>query len=428
MANERWSVLALAHPRSPWCAALGRWSTSAAIPVELVRCVSATEVRARLASGVRSSALVVDAGVVGLDRDLVDAAREVGCTTLVVEDHTVSRDLASLGAAGSLPGDFGRDDLLAILSAHAAPVAAGGELPGPVAAASSEPGGDGRLVAVCGPGGTGSSVVAMALTQRLAAGTGPGSVVLADLALHADLAMLCGAGDVMPALPELVEAFRHTTPTDAEIRDVTFAVDAANHDLLLGLRRHRDWAALRPRAVSAAVGGLRRAYGWVVADTDADVEGEAECGSVEVEERNVLARSAVLAADAVVVVGGADTKGVHALVRCVAELAGAGVAADRIVPVCNRAPRSPRQRAEVTAAVGSLTRAVGGGLCAPVFLPDKRSVEAALRDGARLPTAIGDPVHRAVEAVIARAASTPTGTDEPVPIAAGSLGAWADVG
>jgi hypothetical protein len=268
----------------------------------------------------------------------------------------------------------------------------------------------------------------MALAQRLAAHADAGSVVLADLALHADLAMMCGAGDVMPALPELVDAFRHTTPTDAEVRDVTFALDAARHDLLLGLRRHRDWAALRPRAVAAAIGGLRQAYGWVVADTDADVEGEAECGSVEVEERNVLARTAVLDADVVVVVGGADTKGVHALVRSIAEMAGAGVPADRLVPVCNRAPRSPRQRAEVTAAVGSLTRAIGGGsLCAPVFLPERRSVEAALRDGAPLPSSLGEPLRRAVEAVTERAVSQPIAADAPVPVAAGSLGSWADV-
>ena len=51
----------------------------------------------------------------------------------------------------------------------------------------------------------------------------------------------------------------------------------------------------------------------VVADVTGDVEGEAEGGSADVEERNHLARSAVLNSSVVVAVGAPGMKGVHSL-------------------------------------------------------------------------------------------------------------------
>ncbi|MCA1701920.1 MAG: hypothetical protein LC808_01060, partial [Actinobacteria bacterium] len=86
MAAERFVVLGLAHARSGWFRALGQWSTSGALPAEFVKCLSAEEVRARLASGRPFSALVADAGLPALDRDLLAAARAAGCATLVVDD------------------------------------------------------------------------------------------------------------------------------------------------------------------------------------------------------------------------------------------------------------------------------------------------------------------------------------------------------
>ncbi len=63
MASERFVVLGLAHARSAWFRDLGHWATSGAVPAEFVKCVSAEEVRARLASGRSFSVLVADAGL-----------------------------------------------------------------------------------------------------------------------------------------------------------------------------------------------------------------------------------------------------------------------------------------------------------------------------------------------------------------------------
>src|SRR5690606_26068619 len=99
---------------------------------------------------------------------------------------------------------------------------------------------------------------------------------------------------------------------------------------------------------------LRRRYRIVVADIDADVEGERETGSLDVAERNHIARSTAESADLVVVVGAASLKGLHSLTRTLHDFRDAGVAADRLLPVVNRSGRSPRVRAELTRALADL--------------------------------------------------------------------------
>ena len=60
---SRYVVLGLAHPRAPWFSEVARWATAGSAPVDFVKCVSAEEVHARLASGRRVSALLADADI-----------------------------------------------------------------------------------------------------------------------------------------------------------------------------------------------------------------------------------------------------------------------------------------------------------------------------------------------------------------------------
>src|SRR5262245_66523313 len=95
------------------------------------------------------------------------------------------------------------------------------------ARATSEPLGAwrGRLVAVTGSGGVGRSTLAMALAAGLAADPrDAGLVVLADLALHAQQALLHDAGDVVPGVVELAEAYRGQGLGPAGVRSVGFSV------------------------------------------------------------------------------------------------------------------------------------------------------------------------------------------------------------
>jgi hypothetical protein len=426
----RYRVLGLARAGSAWFRDVGRWSANAALPMEFVRCVAVEELQARLASGQTFSAIVVDGGLSSIDRDLVDRAHEAGAAVLVVDDGRRRVDWAGLGVDVVLPAAFDRATMLAALTSHAPTIEGPDVTPG-VRQAPPPAGWRGRLVAVTGPGGGGSSTVAMALAQGLAAeARHQGLVVLADLALHADLGLLHDADDVVPGLQELVEAHRAATPSIQEIRSFAFEVTDRGYDLVLGLRRHRDWPVLRPRAVRAAVDGLLRSYRLVVADVDADLEGDDEVGSVEVEERNVLARSACGRADLVLVCGPPTVQGLRRLVLTLDELHRAGIGPDRLLPVVTRAPRRPRARSEVAAALatvlGDLDAELARRLPTPVQLPERRNLDELHRLAAPLPGALVEPVTRAVDRWLDEAPLVPTGLSglEPVPVTPGSLGAW----
>jgi hypothetical protein len=430
MAGERFVLLGLAHVRSAWFREVARWSTSAALPVDFVKTVSVEEVRTRLRSGRAFSALLLDGSITGLDRDLVDLSRSSGCAVVVVDDGRATRDWTDLGISAVLPAELSREDLLDVLEQVATPIGRGDDPIAHGAASNVVSGWRGRLVAVTGSPGAGASTIAMALTQGLADDVRYADmVVLADLALRADQAMLHDARDVVPGIIELVEAHRSGAPTPEDVRALTFLVAQRRYHLLLGLRRHRDWTAVRPRAFDAALDGLRRTFRAVVADIDSDLEGEAECGSVDVEERNLMARVTAGQADVVLAVGRPGLRGVHGLLRVLRDLLGADVAHDRILPVITSAPRSPRGRAEITATIAALL-AQGGvnePLAPPIFVSERRRLDDVLRDAGRLPAALTGPPNSAVKALfdLSPARASDAGA-EPERLQPGSLGSWSE--
>ena len=238
------------------------------------------------------------------------------------------------------------------------------------------------------------------------------------------------AGDVVPGLLELFEAHRSGRPSPDEVRRLCFVVGDRGYDLLLGLRRHRDWTALRRAGFRAALDGLRRAYRTVVADVDADVEGERDTGAVDIEDRNLVARAALPAADLVLVVGAPGLGGLHSQLRVIRDLLGVGVEAPRILPVVNRAPRNPRARAEIGGALARLLAVDGAPprlAGTPVFVAERRGVDDALRDGSPPPSALVTPVTLAVRGLLDRLPPPVPGGDapEPVPVLPGSLASWA---
>jgi hypothetical protein len=425
VSGERYVLLGLAPPRAAWFARLSHWATSASVAAEFVKCVSAEEVRARLGSGRIHSALLVDVSSPAFDRDLIATASAAFTPVVLVDsDRPSGWPAADLGAAAMLGADFSLEELLEVLATHTRQIGRGDTLP-PRLADDPAPAWRAPLVAVCGPGGTGASTVAAAAAQGLAADPRLGRrVLLADLALRADQAMLHDAADLGPGLQEVVEAHRLGRPTADDLRQSAFDIPRRGYQLLLGLRQPAAWSALRPRAVEATVDGLRRAWQLVVADVTGDVEGEADSGSLDVEERNALARTASAQANVVVVVGAPGLKGVHSLTALVASLAGHDVDPARILPVVNRAPRSPRAHAEVAGALAGLlgdrTR-----VASPVFVPE-RKLEGAARDGLPLPAAVCDPVVAGIRAVLQRVADRPPATLTPAPITPGSLGTWSE--
>jgi hypothetical protein len=435
MAGERYVLLGLAPARSGWFRVVAQWANSGTIAAEFVKCLSVEELRARLASGRPFSAALVDSGVAGLDRDLVDTARRAGCAVMAVADQRTQSnhgqsnhgqaDWGQLGVAEVLPEYFDPTALLAALGAHTAMISRGEALPGD-GVPEPAPARQGLVALVCGPGGTGASTAAIALAQGLAADPRHGKpILLADLALRAEQAMLHDARDIVPGVQELVEAHRTRRPAPEDVRATAFQVDERGYDLLLGLRQARAWSSIRTRAFEAAFASVRGAYRVVVADADADLEGEEGGGSYEVEERHVMARTAASQADVVFAVGMPGMKGLHSLVRVLNDLRAFAVAPERVVPVVNRAPRNPRARAELTAALAALTASAttppGARASAPspVFLPERR-VDEALRLGSRLPDALAQPLAGAFNAVVRRVPAVAAAG--PTQVQPGSLG------
>jgi len=247
---------------------------------------------------------------------------------------------------------------------------------------------------------------------------------LADLKLNAEQAMLHDARDVVPGVQELVEAHRAGQPTVDDVRAMTFDVVDRHYNLLLGLRHARFWSTVRRRAFEASLESVQQAYRMVVCDVDPDLEGEDEGGSVDVEERHVMARTVAGRADVVLAVGRPTMKGLHALVRVLSAALDFGVPPTRVVPVINGAHRSQRARAAV---VQTLAQLVGphDGTPSPVFLPERKGVDDALRDGGRLPAGVGAPLAGCVRALLERNVA-PLPVTVPERVRPGSLGHWAE--
>ncbi len=431
MSADRYVVAGLAHVRSSWFVEVSRWATVGSLPIEFVKCVSPEELRARLVAGRPFSAALLDGRLPAVDRDLLALLDGHGAAALVVTDGPSTVDWSSLGAAAVLTTPLERGALLDALVAHSRPVS-------PVARSMPASTADGTtrawrgpLVAVTGRPGTGVSTVAAATAQALADDPRhAGDVVLTDLARHAAQAVLHDARDVVPGIQELVEAHRSGRPTTQEIRGLTFDVAPRGYRLLLGLRRHRDWVTLRTEAFGAAVDGLRSAARVVVADVDHDLEGEAETGSFDIEDRNLMARRSVADAAVVVVVASPTTTGLAGLVHHLTDLRAAGLPGARTLVVLNRAPRRPRQRAELARTVADLTGATTDDdpYVGPVFVPERRALDDIHRDVARFPSSVTAPLGTAVRALLDTL--DPRQHDDaeaqPTPIAPGSLGSFTE--
>ncbi len=431
MIGERYVVVGLAHVRSSWFTEVARWATAGSLPIEFVKCLSPEELRARMGSGRAFSAALLDGGLPAVDRDLVATLHDLGTPSVVVVPATDQRDWEILGAATTLRSPFDQAALRDALEQHGRSVGAvtqpDSEAIDPGVSAAWR----GRLVAVLGRPGAGTSTVAVAVAQHLADDPRyTGDVVLADLARHAHQALLHDAGDVVPSIQEVVEAHRTGRPTVEQVRRLSFDVPARRYRLVLGLRRPRDGITLRTRAFAAAIDGLRRSARIVVVDTDGDLEGEAETGSFDIEDRNLMARTSTADADVVVAVARPTTAGIHGLVGLLADLRSHGVPGERTLVVITEAPRAARSRAELTRAVANLTGAADctDPYIGPVFIGARRQVDRLHHDVCRFPAALTVPAGRAVRDLLEQLPLRASASLEPVgiPVTPGSLGRWTD--
>ena len=402
MTDARYVIAGAARPRSTWFNEVSQWSNTGAIPAEFVKCVGLAELRNHVLSGRPLSCLLIDGGLPNLDRDLFAVAAERDIAVIVARDARIPTDWKALGANAVLDANFDRGSLLDALASTSSLVSRAEpkapHLDSPTTASPIQ----GHCFAVTGSGGAGTSTVAMALAQGIGrTAQYRANVALADLCLRADQAMLHDTQTVTPGIQELVESFRTRSLNPDAIRQLCFNIDGRGYDLMIGLRRRRFWTSLRPAACASSLNALANAYGAVVFDVDNDVESESDSGSIDIEERNVLARTALKMADSVVVVGQASLKGLHSLTRVLNDLGEFGVNARRIQPVFNYAPQNPRARAAYAAALMDLVDTpdepdaagieASAKISPPLFLPT-RNVDECIRAIAPLPKGLVDPL------------------------------------
>ena len=393
MSDARYVLAGMARPRASWFPDVSRWSNAGAIPAEFVKCVGPEDLLARVRSGRAFSAVLIDGGLPGIDRDLLSEAGSSGALVIVVRDPRIKVDWQQSGADAVLEADFGPAKLLDLLAGTARLIPRTQTTDSNLYAEATDAPIRGHVITIVGGGGVGTSTVAMAVAQAAGARGYFGNVVLADFCLRAELAMLHDTQVVTPGVQELVDAHRTATLDADQLRQLCFAISGRNYDLLLGLRRRRFWTAIRPTAASTAFKNLAASYGVVVVDADAEFDGESETGSMDMEERNVLARTAAQGADTVLAVGHASLKGLHTLTRVIGDLRDFGIADSTIQPIINQAPSSPKAKAAYGAALYELLGGIGSqtATAPPLFLPFAQ-VDEAVRAVAPLPSALIDPL------------------------------------
>lgn len=237
-------------------------------------------------------AVVLDRAVPGVDAHLIGALRRT-CPVLVI--GAPGRSWWSAAGAAAVPALPDGPSALeaAVLRAeahhHQTPGASGA---GP---------GRGALVAVVGAAGSRAVDASETIARSFAGVPQAAPVVLADLTLDAPHRARHRLSRRSPGLPELVAASRFGPLTDADVAAALHPV-AGGHRVLPGLHTHADWVSVGPQAAETVLTAVRARATTVVAHVDPDLEGEAETGSFDIEDRNALARTSVAAADLVLVV------------------------------------------------------------------------------------------------------------------------------
>jgi hypothetical protein len=418
--TARFVVATLAPPRRRWVRDLSRWATTGDLPADVLTCLAGDELRAVLGTGRPLSLVMVDAGTTALDRDLVAGAHAAGCNVVVVDDGRRHRDWEAIGCAELVAEPHGPDAVADLLNRRGRVVDDAERRPSRTLGLGRGAGRPATVIAVTGVGGSGVTTIAAALAQSFGASSGRRvRTALVDGSRRATQTVLHAPDDVVPGLTELVDAHRNDAPDPEVVRTFLHTVPVRGYDLLVGLRRTRDWAGLRPLALAAALDGVARTYQTVVVDHDPDVDGMASTGSVEVEERHALARWAADRADLLVVVGRTDLAGLHALSSIRADLADHGVPVDRQLVVLNGARGGRlRQASDI-----QLRRVVGGTFAA---VPTARGLEQAHRNVTPLPRSLVRQVGDAATEALRRVGSS-ADRDGSTPIAPGELGTHLDL-
>ena len=275
-----------------------------AIPDTVVvrRCRDIVELRA-IAHAAQVDAVVVDAGLRGLDREVVTNLSSVG-VRLVALDADGTSELAELGL--SVVDDL--SELSEALKGSIQP-----EIRPDRSMSTGH--GSGRIVVVWGPvGSPGRTTVAIELAASLSRRSE--DVMLVDLdTTGPSVAQLLGLIDDTSGVAAAARLAAQCKLAPADLAGLAVSVPAGPR-VLVGLPATERWTELRAASIEEVLRCARATVPWTIVDIGAAIEGDdSDWVDPDAPQRYAAARMTLATADVVLCVGRTDPVGLTRFLR-----------------------------------------------------------------------------------------------------------------
>ncbi len=342
MTSEVLSVL-VCSGGAPWELALVRGLGRPELGIRVARrCVDHGELLGTALRD-RPRAVIVDASLPWVDRDLVTALRRAGTETVAI--GASARPLEHIGVH-CLPADTSPESLSALVfGLDAVPSAVGSARFDRTTSPDA-----GRLVAVWGAGGApGRSTVAIHLAIE-AANAGSRTLLIDGDVWSASIAQSLELEEA----PSITQAAR--LAADGWPAPITDCVQAGpeNVAVLVGLARAELWPEVREESWRAVLAAAVLEYDVIVVDLAAPIEEDEELAFDRVPFRRNLVTTVVLErADEIVMVVASDPIGLRRAVVAHQALMARTPALSEVRVILNRAPRSGRRLQDCSRAVSA---------------------------------------------------------------------------